>query len=186
MLQGSGPLAAVVAAFVGAGCTASASSVRYDEKITAGEGPAVVVGKVGFPSRAGDAMIDGSVVAIDGHGKKWRISLETSLSQDGGNSAPFFVRLPAGRYQLEKLELIYSNSSWVMEDMELAMDLEAGRVSCVGAAYIRGRRPVYDDKGSRLMTSFEMQDDCSALRQLMAPRAPFLPPQTTVRLLAPR
>src|SRR3954469_6414221 len=106
-----------------AGCVlaTTAPSVPYDQKLDGGNREGVLVGKIGFPSRHGDAMTGGTIIAVDGAGKRWGISLQPDLSQDGGNSAPFLVRLSPGRYQLTKLEMEYSSTTWTMEQMNLEL-----------------------------------------------------------------
>jgi hypothetical protein len=172
-----------------AGCVlpSTAPSVPYDHKLDAGGGEGVVLGKLGFPSRSGDAMTGATMIAVDAAGKRWSIPLQPELSQDGGNSAPFLVRLAPGRYRLTKMEIDYSNTTWTMEEMHLVLEVEPGKVSCAGAAYIRGRS--LDDTQptgeSRLGSTFDVQDECPALRQLLASRAPYLPAQTAIHLFAP-
>jgi hypothetical protein len=171
-----------------AGCImpASAPSVPYDHRLEASSQEGVVLGKLGFPSRSGDPMTGATIVAVDAGGKRWSIALDPSLSQDGGNSAPFMVRLAGGRYRLTKLEIEYSNTMWTMEEMHLGLEVEPGRVSCAGAAYIRGRsldeQPMGDTK---LGSTFDLKDECATLRQVYAGRAPYLPAQTVVHLFAP-
>jgi hypothetical protein len=175
-------------ALLAAGCVlaTTAPSVPYDHKLDGGGG-GVVLGKLGFPSRTGDPMLGATIIAVDGGGKRWSIPLQPDLSQDGGNSAPFLVRLAPGRYRLTKMEIDYSNTTWTMEDMHLALEVEAGKVSCTGAAYIRGRsvEDMQPTGESRLGSTFDIKDECPALRQHLASRAPYLPAQTAVHLFAP-
>jgi hypothetical protein len=182
------PAPALACALLVAGCVlaTTAPSVPYDHKLD-GTGEGVVLGKLGFPSRTGDAMNGATIIAVDGAGKRWGIPLQPELSQDGGNSAPFLVRLAPGRYWLTKMEIEYSNTTWTMEDMHLALEVEPGKVSCAGAAYIRGR--ALDDSKptgeSTLNSTFDIKDECPALRQQLASKAPYLPQQTAVHLFAP-
>jgi len=171
-----------------AGCVlpATAPSVPYDHKLDGSDAHGVVLGKVGFPSRSGDPMNGASIIAVDAAGKRWSIALDPALSQDGGNSAPFMVRLAPGRYRLTKLEIEYSNTTWTMEEMHLDLEVEPGRISCAGAAYIRGRAIEEQPTGdSRLGSTFQIADECPALRQVYATRAPYLPAQTAVHLFSP-
>lgn len=179
----------LLACFLLAGCIlpTSAGSVPYDYTIERESREGVILGKVGFPSRTGDALLGATLLAVDADEKKWSVPLQPELSQDGGNSAPFMVRLPAGRYQLTKLELEYTRGTWTFPNMNLTMDVEPALISCAGAVYIRGQRVIdgEDNGGSRLGVRFVIEDECAGLRAVFSARAPHLPPQTTVRLFAP-
>jgi hypothetical protein len=131
-------------------------------------------------------MNGATIIAVDAAGKRWGIPLQPELSQDGGNSAPFLVRLAPGRYRLTKLEIEYSSTTWTMEDMHLDLEVETGKVSCAGAAYIRGHGlDTSQPSGeSRLDSTFDIKDECPALRQQLAGKAPYLPQQTAVHLFA--
>ena len=169
-------------------CAASARSVRHDEKVEAGQGTGVVIGKFGFPSRHGDPILGGRLLAIDEAGKRWKMSLDDGLVEDSGQSAPFFAVLPAGRYHLDKLELDYSDTTWSMEQMNLLVEVLPGKVACAGAAYLRARAIVEDPNGgsSSLRTSFDIRDECPHLAGLLRRRAPFLSSPPVAALARPR
>jgi hypothetical protein len=146
----------------------------------------VVIGKVGFGNRRGDAINMASFLAVDAGGKAWQVSLQPELAGDGGQSAPFFAGLPPGEYQLTQLELMFSESSWTMEDMGMQMRVQPGRLSCAGAAYARAGITGEDSDGSRYGAMFEVRDECPALHALLRQQSPFLAEPPVVDLMRPR
>jgi hypothetical protein len=184
------PTATVLLALAAAGCGASARSVRRDEKLTAGQGDGVVIGKFGFANRRGDALNMGWFVAVDqaGQGKAWKVTLDPDLAAAGGQSAPFFAVLPPGAYQVTELHLWFSETAWSIEDAGLLLRVPAGRLGCAGAAYVRAGVTNQDahDGGFRYGAMFEVKDECAALAGLLRTRAPFLAEPPVVDLMGPQ
>lgn len=173
-----------------AGCASRASSVRADQRMgTAGQGDAVVIGKLGFASRQGDGAHTYELTLVSAStGKKWAVDFSEELSQDGGSSAPFFVNLPPGKYALKKWEMTFSETSWTQDDLGLEIDVQPGELVCVGAMYVRARVSTEQKAGSgetALAGMADVVDECAALARVMRQRAPYLSPSPTVRLARP-
>jgi hypothetical protein len=171
-----------------ASCMASARSVGRDEKVAPGQPTGVVIGKVGFPSRTGDPILGGRLEVVDEGGKRWKVSLDQGLVEDKGQSVPFFAVLQAGKYQMGKLELDYTDTTWTMQDMGLLLEVVPGRVACAGAVYFRARTIIDDPTGgaSSYGTGSEIKDECTHLQTLLRQRAPFLAEPPQVALARPR
>jgi hypothetical protein len=180
-------LAVLATLLAGAACASKAPSVRRDQRLGPGEG--VVIGKLGFGSRQGDPLTGAELTVVDDSGRARVIDLDMQTVEDNGQSASFFVSLPPGRYQLTKTELRFSETWWQTDDTGLQIEVTAGKVVCVGAAYIRARgilEGASEDGQSGLSTQFVVQDECGKLRDRLAKRAPFLNTGHEVSLARPR
>jgi hypothetical protein len=168
------------------GCaTSSASTVGYFSSMPGDHVTGVVIGKVGFGGHSGGNLLWASFVAVDGEGNRWKIPLEPSLSQDDGATAPFLVKLPAGRYRLLSLSMEYPNTVWTMDDMELSLEVEAGRVACAGAAYLRGSS-IQESGNSKLAPRWHVRHECDELGKVLWTHSPSMSRDLVVRLFAPQ
>jgi hypothetical protein len=157
---------------LGTGC-AFFRSTRVSPDATLKPGDAVVIGKLGFPGQDAEPMDEMEIVAVDEKGKRHTIDFDFELSQDGRRTAPFFARLPPGRYQLRSWAIEYPENSWAREDTGLDIVVEPG-VVCVGAVYVNSRTGA-----GGLVEIPEVRDECADIAGLLRRRAPALsaPPQ---------
>src|SRR6185369_5858260 len=89
-------LAPLVAA--AASCAGTAPAVSRDEAFVPGQGDAIVVGRVSFNNALGEASSYALSFKSVPDGEKLRVELGRQDELAGVWGAPFFVKMPPGRY----------------------------------------------------------------------------------------
>jgi hypothetical protein len=138
---------------------------------------AVVIGRFGiYKTTRTDAVFWKLEAERLPDGKTWNLPLVASNTAADGNSVPFFVELPPGRYVLTRWEVTTTDHEISGENVGVLFDLPAGKVSCIGGVYV-GTRGVPDDRsGSALQfpAGTVLKDDCEQLSAQLKHHAPML------------
>ena len=129
-------LASLVAAV--ASCAGTAPAVSRDEPFVPGKGDAIVVGRVSFNSAIGEAASYALSFKSVGDGEQLRVELGRQDDLGGVWGAPFFVRMPPGRYLVGAwaVELL-AGYAWKGEQAPLAIDVRPGEVVCIGQIFLQ-------------------------------------------------
>lgn len=166
-----------------AGCANTATQVdRQQIGVTAQAG--VVIGRFGFATRRALRAQNFELTAVEvPGGRKWRIPFSPELVAEDGSSAAFLVNLPPGHFRLTAWRAAAPGREWGGEDTGLAIEVVAGKVSCLGGLYLPPRersRVVLD--GPEAPAAAEVRDECADLAELLRQRAPRLAEPPVVRL----
>lgn len=164
------------------GCATTAPSVSAE---TTGLSPeeGIVIGKFGVPPAREVGPLSREVkIRRLADGRQWKLPFGDS--EDGGRTAPFFVRLPAGRYAITYWSLVFLNSDEYQESPGVEFDVGPGGVTCVGSLYVvrlSGRFGTAPS-GAYIHISVLPHDECQAMEPAFHQRAPNVRSPVQVRL----
>ena len=183
------PFALVVAAtlavglgIVTGGCaTGPAGSAAFAD-LDRGEG--LVLGKLGVPS----------FHAIGARGRRMQVrpvaggtavdaKFFEDLSDDEGRTAPFLIRLPAGRYEITTWQLDFVTGQDAQDAPGVEFEVRSGVSACIGALYPLHLRRA---SGVPYTTALIPRDECLVIEQQLRPRAPRDMPRVESALAANR
>jgi TonB family protein len=150
-----------------------------------GRDEGLVLGKLGVPSfhaigARGRRM---QVRALGAGGAAVDAKFFEDLSDDEGRTAPFLIRLPAGRYEITGWQLDFVTGQDAQDAPGVEFEVRPGIAVCIGALYPLHLRRA---SGVPYTTALIPRDECLVIDQQLRARAPRDMPRVEAGLAANR
>jgi TonB family protein len=174
-------LAVALGMALGGCATGPAGSAAFAD-LDRGEG--LVLGKLGVPSfHAIGARGRRMQVRLVGGGTAVNAKFFEDLSDDEGRTAPFLIRLPAGRYEITAWQLDFVTGEDAQDAPGVEFEVRSGVSICIGALYPLHLRRA---SGMPYTTALIPRDECLVIDQQLRARAPRDMPRVETALAANR
>jgi hypothetical protein len=121
------------------GCANTAASVKpRDPEPSASEG--LIIGRFGYPAAIQKGALERRLqVTRLSDQKSWWIPFREQDSDDHGETAPFYARLPSGAYRVTSWTLLGMYRTESSDAPSVVFTVSPGQVTCLGSIYMLNR-----------------------------------------------